>query len=87
VARHFGVASYLIEEPEHIRPEWFAGVRSLALTAGASVPEELVTAVLCWFDKRFVLRIEERVVKTERVNFTLPISTLSEFSHFSLRAT
>jgi 4-hydroxy-3-methylbut-2-en-1-yl diphosphate reductase len=87
LSHHLGVASYLIEGPEQIKPEWLTGVHSLALTAGASVPEELVTAVLQWLAERFALMIEERIVKAETVNFVLPVSALSGASAIPLRAT
>ena len=74
VARHLGVASYLIERPEQINLEWLTGVGSLALSSGASVPEELVTEILSWLAQRFALKIEDRVSKSETVSFVMPAS-------------
>jgi 4-hydroxy-3-methylbut-2-enyl diphosphate reductase len=68
------VASLLIEEPEQIDHNWFAGVVSVALTAAASVPEEQVEAVLHWLTDNFVVEIEDRVVKTELVSFIRPVA-------------
>ena len=36
-----------IEEADEIRPEWFSGVRTVGVTAGASTPPEQIEAVVC----------------------------------------
>jgi 4-hydroxy-3-methylbut-2-enyl diphosphate reductase len=41
-----GARAYLIDGPEAMRREWFEGVKTLGLTAGASAPEVLVQAVV-----------------------------------------
>ncbi len=45
VAQRKGVAARLIEDENDLRPDWFEGLRSVALTAGASAPEVLVEQV------------------------------------------
>jgi 4-hydroxy-3-methylbut-2-enyl diphosphate reductase len=77
LADHAGVRSVLLDDVGQIEANWFADVRSVALTVGASVPERLVQEVLQWFGERFSLKIEERVVKTETVSFLLPASVLN----------
>jgi 4-hydroxy-3-methylbut-2-en-1-yl diphosphate reductase len=72
----FGVASHLIETAEEMKVEWFVGVHCLALTAGASVPEGAVAAVLAWLEARFSVELDERVFREEKISFTLPISVL-----------
>ena len=42
VARNLGTSAHLIENCRAIQPVWLNGVRTLALTAGASAPECLV---------------------------------------------
>ena len=42
VARNLGTNSHLIESYRYIEPEWLKGVKTIALTAGASAPENLV---------------------------------------------
>src|SRR6202165_5570921 len=37
-----GVASHLIDDLTEVRPEWLEGVEKIAVTAGASAPENLV---------------------------------------------
>src|ERR1022692_1985070 len=39
VARNFSTASHLIDSYRNIRPEWLEGVKTIALTAGASAPQ------------------------------------------------
>ncbi len=46
IGEELGKPSYLIEDASALRPEWFADVRSVGLTAGASAPETLVQGVL-----------------------------------------
>ena len=46
IGEELGKPSYLIEDASALRPEWFAGVASVGLTAGASAPETLVQGVL-----------------------------------------
>src|SRR5690348_17902260 len=42
VARNLGTSSHLIDSFQNIKPEWLEGVKTIALTAGASAPECLV---------------------------------------------
>ncbi len=46
LARRSGVAAHLIDAADEIDPAWFEGRRRIGLTAGASVPEVLVQAVI-----------------------------------------
>ena len=46
VARNLGTESHLIDNFRNIRPEWLEGVKTIALTAGASAPECLVEEVV-----------------------------------------
>ena len=41
-----GIPGYLVDGPDDLRPEWFAGARSVGVTAGASAPELLVRRVV-----------------------------------------
>ena len=49
-----------------------AGVRSLAITAGASVPDVLVTEILGALDERFAVTVETLTTATEAMVFPLP---------------
>ena len=41
-----GVASHLIDDLSEVRPEWLEGVDKIAVTAGASAPENLVQELI-----------------------------------------
>jgi 4-hydroxy-3-methylbut-2-enyl diphosphate reductase len=45
-AEKTGVASYLVQTAQEIRPEWLAGVDCVGVTAAASAPEALVEEVV-----------------------------------------
>lgn len=72
VARDHGAAARLIDGPEDLNPEWFQGVQTVLLTAGASAPEELVQGCARWLQSRFGAEIENVVVQEEDVHFPLP---------------
>ncbi len=46
IGQELGRPAYLIDDAEALRPEWFVGVGSVGVTAGASAPEMLVQGVL-----------------------------------------
>ena len=46
IGEELGKPSYLIDDAAALRVEWFAGVESVGVTAGASAPEMLVQGVL-----------------------------------------
>jgi 4-hydroxy-3-methylbut-2-en-1-yl diphosphate reductase len=46
IGEELGKPAYLIDDAAALRPEWFDGVRSVGLTAGASAPEMLVQGVI-----------------------------------------
>jgi len=46
LAEQLGTPAYLLDKPEMIDWQWFAGVKSIGITAGASAPEILVRQVV-----------------------------------------
>ncbi|HEX2940035.1 MAG TPA: 4-hydroxy-3-methylbut-2-enyl diphosphate reductase, partial [Rhodopila sp.] len=46
IGEELGKPSYLIDDAQALRQEWFDGVESVGLTAGASAPEMLVQGVI-----------------------------------------
>ena len=72
VARSRGVAAHLIDDETDIQTSWFAGVETLGLTSGASVPESLVRRVLSWFRERGVQQITAQITATENVAYRPP---------------
>jgi 4-hydroxy-3-methylbut-2-enyl diphosphate reductase len=62
----------LVASVEDIDWRAFAGVRSLAITAGASAPEILVERILDAFAERFAVTVETLTTADESVFFPLP---------------
>jgi 4-hydroxy-3-methylbut-2-enyl diphosphate reductase len=61
-----------VENAAAVRAEWLAGVRSVGLSSGASVPEVLVTEVLAWLAERGYPDVETVTGAEERLVFALP---------------
>jgi len=72
VARKLGTSAHLIENCQSIKPEWLNGVRTLALTAGASAPECLVEEVVAYLATQGFTDVREVEVMPENVRFGLP---------------
>lgn len=65
-------ASYRIDNAGEIDPAWLLGVDKVAVTSGASVPDELVLGVLDYLEQRgFPAAVEERLTE-ENLTFALP---------------
>ena len=65
-------AAYLIASADNIDWNWFNGVSTLGLTAGASAPETLVQGVIAACRARFTVSVEEVVTAQEDVVFRIP---------------
>lgn len=72
VAKNRGLPAYLVNAPEEINSAWFEGVQKIALTAGASTPEEIVEACIERLKSLGVNHTEEVVFTEEDVVFNLP---------------
>jgi 4-hydroxy-3-methylbut-2-enyl diphosphate reductase len=73
VALEYGAkASYLIDYAEEIEDEWFAGVETIGLTSGASVPEILVKDVLATLQEHGFKDVQEITAAEESLLFALP---------------
>jgi 4-hydroxy-3-methylbut-2-enyl diphosphate reductase len=72
LADRAGIPGYLIDGPDDLRAEWFAGKRAVGLTAGASAPELLVRQVVARLTEWGGEPPREVVGREERVFFTLP---------------
>jgi 4-hydroxy-3-methylbut-2-enyl diphosphate reductase len=72
VARNLGTSSHLIDSYRNIRPEWLEGVKTIALTAGASAPECLVEEVVKFLATMGFNNVNEVEVMPENVRFGLP---------------
>ena len=65
-------AGYLVDDASEIRDEWLEGAETVGLTSGASVPDDLVMAVLDLLAERGFTDVAEVVTAQERLTFSLP---------------
>jgi 4-hydroxy-3-methylbut-2-enyl diphosphate reductase len=65
-------AARLVENAGAIDPDWLAGVETIGLSSGASVPDVLVSEVLDWLAERGFDEVEEVTHTQERLMFALP---------------
>ena len=72
VARNLRTNAHLIDSYKDIQPEWLDGVKTLALTAGASAPECLVEEVVKFLGAKGFDQLQELEVMPENVRFGLP---------------
>ena len=72
VAKNSGVPAYLVDDSSQVDAAWIADARTVALTAGASAPENLVEDLIAYLSSRGFDRLEELDIKDEDVRFTLP---------------
>ncbi|MCX6457587.1 MAG: 4-hydroxy-3-methylbut-2-enyl diphosphate reductase [Actinobacteria bacterium] len=74
VALEAGVKkSFRVDSESELKKEWFEGAKSVGLTSGASVPEELVDGVLAWLNKNGFGDVEEVETIEEHITFSLPV--------------
>ena len=76
VARTMGVQAHLVDGLEDIDANWYEGIEVVGLTAGASVPDELLDPIIEDLKKRGVVKIRPVVVAEETVEFKLPAELL-----------
>jgi 4-hydroxy-3-methylbut-2-enyl diphosphate reductase len=72
IALKAGVPGYMVDCPDDLRPEWFAGKEAVGVTAGASAPEVLVRQVVERLREWGGELPEELHGREEHVVFTLP---------------
>jgi 4-hydroxy-3-methylbut-2-enyl diphosphate reductase len=72
VCEKMGVPAYLIDDLNEVKPEWLAGIQTVAVTAGASAPENLVEELIESLQGSGFNELEEMEIKEEDVRFNLP---------------
>jgi len=72
VARSLGAEAHLIDDYRNIQPQWLHGVKTVALTAGASAPEHLVQEVVAYLAGQGFGNVKELEIMPENVRFGLP---------------
>jgi 4-hydroxy-3-methylbut-2-en-1-yl diphosphate reductase len=72
VCEKMGVPAYLIDDLREVKPEWLESIQTVAVTAGASAPENLVQELIGSLQARGFDELEEMEIKEEDVRFNLP---------------
>ena len=73
VAKDYGApAAYLVDDAGEVDEQWLDGVTTIGVTSGASVPEELVSAVLDKLAGHGFGDVEEVEAVEEHMTFALP---------------
>jgi 4-hydroxy-3-methylbut-2-enyl diphosphate reductase len=72
VARKLGTESYMVDSADELQSTWFAGRQRVGLTAGASAPEVLVTAVIDRIKALGAVSVRKMNGIEETVKFPLP---------------
>ena len=65
-------AAYLVDYANQIDDAWLAGVETVGVTSGASVPEILVREVVEYLGERGYDNVEQVTTTTETITFALP---------------
>jgi 4-hydroxy-3-methylbut-2-enyl diphosphate reductase len=79
VCEKAGVPAYLLDDCREVEARMLAGVDTVAVTAGASAPEHLVSELIEHLQRSGYTQLEEAEIKEEDVRFTLP-SDLENFT-------
>jgi 4-hydroxy-3-methylbut-2-enyl diphosphate reductase len=72
LGRETGVAAYLVDGRKDLQREWFTGVKTVLITAGASAPETVVQETIDFIREEFGATVESRSIREEEVYFQLP---------------
>ena len=73
VSQECGTPAYLIDEVSALDETWLSGSTTVAVTAGASAPEHLVSECTAWLQARYGAEFREHRCCEEDVAFRLPI--------------
>jgi 4-hydroxy-3-methylbut-2-enyl diphosphate reductase len=72
ISKNVGTPAKLIDDRNEIQDEWFDGVETVLITAGASAPEDLVNDLVLYLIDRFGGEVEQRDIDRESISFGLP---------------
>src|ERR1700722_17808709 len=87
VARNLGTKAHLIDSCSDIEAEWLKGVKTIALTAGASAPECLVEETVNFLRDKGFDNLQELEVMPENVRFGLPPEIVEAIAAAPVNAT
>ncbi|MEM1107351.1 MAG: 4-hydroxy-3-methylbut-2-enyl diphosphate reductase [Planctomycetota bacterium] len=68
-----GTPSHLVDDASELQDEWFDGVDTVLVTAGASAPEDLVDGVIEILIEKYDGHVDESQLVEEDVSFALPV--------------
>lgn len=72
VCKKSDLPAYLLDDCSFLKDEWFVGVHTVSVTAGASAPEHLVQELIEALQSRGYSNLEELDIVDEDVRFQLP---------------
>ncbi|MCY0388765.1 4-hydroxy-3-methylbut-2-enyl diphosphate reductase [Robbsia sp. Bb-Pol-6] len=72
LAEKLGVPAYMVDAPEQLDPNWFAGKKRIGVTAGASAPEVLAQSVIARIHEFGVRSVRPLEGIEENISFPLP---------------
>ncbi|WP_114690054.1 4-hydroxy-3-methylbut-2-enyl diphosphate reductase [Polynucleobacter necessarius] len=72
LAEKLGVPAYMVDSPEQLNPEWFAGKKRVGLTVGASAPEVLAQSIVSRIQKFGPRQVRALDGVVEDITFSLP---------------
>ena len=72
LSEKLGVPSYMVDAPDQLKPEWFAGKKRVGLTAGASAPETLAQSIVDRIQEFGPRQVRALPGVVEDVTFSLP---------------
>jgi len=71
LAERSGIPAYLVDDESEIKGIWLKNIRTVGITAGASVPEKIIQGVVKYLSANRV-KVEEIEVVKENINFPIP---------------
>lgn len=74
ISRTDGTPAKLLDDVSELKDEWFEGVKTVLVTAGASAPDDLVQAIVQALAERFGATVEESTPVDEGMQFALPVT-------------
>ncbi len=72
LAERMGCQAHLVDNASQLQQDWFAGVRAVGITAGASAPEILIQQVIAQLCEWGGTPPQELSGRPENITFSLP---------------
>lgn len=72
LAQRCGTPGFLVDDPDQLSPDWFKGVETIGVTAGASAPEQLILQIIDRIKEFGATSMSELDGIEENIAFSLP---------------